>query len=368
MSIYFSEKFKRLRKDRDLTQEQIADIFHVSPKCVSRWETGANYPDVETLPHIAIFFKVTLDELLGTAEILSEEKANEYTRDIRNLLNSGKLYDAIDLARKAIKEYPLNYGLQGLLIQALSTACDEKSSENFEKYKSEIITVGERAINNKPDELWIKWQLITQYSKPEWNMKEEAKKIVQSLPSEAYFTQDYTWSFVLEGEEWLKNQKNRIIRFWVILHDFISAYVNKTVSDSEPLRKIECRKAMGHMQESISSIISTEEERAAEVSYLEQAFGNISYARLYCEAGDKYIENALEYLEKGTQDSLHHIEQMDKTNADGSNYFAWETPRNLPWVLWEDHLSKPQFDNIRDHERFIKCFKLLKANSQELKQ
>ncbi|HZJ75575.1 MAG TPA: helix-turn-helix transcriptional regulator [Clostridia bacterium] len=41
MSIYFKENFKFLRKKRDLTQEQIADKFHVAPQSVSRWETGA---------------------------------------------------------------------------------------------------------------------------------------------------------------------------------------------------------------------------------------------------------------------------------------------------------------------------------------
>ena len=56
MPIYFSEKFKDLRKARNLTQEQIADIFHISPQAVSRWETGATYPDIEILPHLAIFF------------------------------------------------------------------------------------------------------------------------------------------------------------------------------------------------------------------------------------------------------------------------------------------------------------------------
>ena len=39
MAIYFSEKFKNLRKSRELTQEEIANIFHVSPQAVSRWET-----------------------------------------------------------------------------------------------------------------------------------------------------------------------------------------------------------------------------------------------------------------------------------------------------------------------------------------
>ena len=219
MSVYFSEKFKKLRKDKDLTQEQIADIFHVSPQSVSRWETGANYPDIEILPHIAIFFKVTLDELLGTEEILGEEKANEYIRDIRNLLNSGRLDDAIDLARKSTKEYPLNHSLYYLLLQALRKACTD---EEPEKYKDEIITVGERIINNNPNDWGIKYQLIHQYAK--WGMKEEAKKILDTMPAEIWDSQEPYAGLVLEGEEWQKNQRHRIVRAAMLLVYFINAY------------------------------------------------------------------------------------------------------------------------------------------------
>ena len=359
MSVYFSEKFKQLRKDKDLTQEQIADIFHVSPQSVSRWETCVNYPDIEILPHIAIFFKVTVDELLGTEAILGEEKAGEYIRNIRNLLNSGKLYDAIDAARKAVKEYPLNHGLEYHLLQALCTACSDETSE---KFKNEIIAIGEKIMSCADQNAYLghKFLLIRQYAG--WDMKEEAKKIVYSLPSEAYFTQDYTLKYVLEGEEWLGNQKLRIIRFWVILHDFISEYTSKT--DFNALQKIKSANAKKQIGNLIDGIIYDENERESQKDHLGEAFYNIRIAELYCEAGD--TANALEYVEKATRESVYHIESMDKTNADGSNYFAWETPRNLPWILWEDNLMKPQFDIIRNDERFIKCFELLKANSREL--
>jgi len=356
MSVYFSEKFKKLRKDKDLTQEQIADIFHVSPQSVSRWETGANYPDIEILPHIAIFFKVTLDELLGTEEILGEEKAKEYIRDIRNLLNSGKLDDAIDMARKATKEYPVTTNGSGLhyhLLQALRKACTDQEPE---KYKDEIITVGEKIINNNPNDWGIKYQLIEQYAK--WGMKEEAKKILITMPAEIWDTQEPWWGLVLDGEEWQKNQRHRIIRATMLLTYFINAYGSE--GDLDILQKIECRKA--EMQiEGLAIALSGDD-----VDTVHRAFMNIGISGLYCEAGD--IENALNYLENATQDSMDHIEQMHKTNDDGSNYYAWSTPRNLPWILWEDHLMKPQFDIIRNHERFIKCFELLKANSHELKQ
>jgi transcriptional regulator with XRE-family HTH domain len=353
MSVYFSEKFKQLRKDNDLTQEQIADIFHVSSKCVSRWETGMNYPDVELLPHIAIFFKITLDELLGTEVILGEEKAKEYTRDIRNLLNSGRLHDAIELARKAVKEYPFNTGLHYHLVQALSKACTD---EEPEKYKDEIIAVSERIINltDYKSSLGHRYQLIEQYAK--WGMKEEAKKLLETLPSEIWHTKEPWYGLVLEGKEWLKNQKLRIIRTVMLLDYFMSAYISNAGLDT--LQKIEYRKTMLEI-ENMASLISDND-----IDRVHRAFVNIGIAKSYCEINE--IENALDYVEKATQDSMYHVEHMHKTNEDGSNYMAWSTPRNLPWVLWEDDMSEPQFDIIRNDERFIKCLELLKANSREL--
>ncbi len=362
MSIYFNENFKQLRKKADLTQEQIADIFNISPQSVSRWETGVNYPDIELLPHIAGFFKVTVDELLGTDEILGEKKTAEYTKDIRYMLNSGKLYDAIDMARKATKEYPLNTGLHYHLVQALSAACHEQTpgyEENTKKFKDEIITISERIINlsDYKTSLGHRVQLIRQYAK--WGMKEEANRILDTLPTEIWDTQEPWSGLVLDGEKWQKNQKHRITRAKYLLEYLISGYLDK--ADLNTLHKIDYRKAKIQIKNLIDTITGDSS------IHLELAFENIDIAELYCEAND--CENALDYVEKATQDSMYHCDQMDKTNEDdGGNYMAWPTTRNLCWILWEDFLAKPQFDVIRNNERFMKCFEVLKTNSHELKQ
>lgn len=349
MAIYFSEKFKQLRKDKDLTQEQIADIFHISPQAVSRWETGATYPDIEILPHLAIFFKVTVDELLGTEKTLGEEKSKEYIRDIRNLLNSGKIYDAIELARKAGKEYPLNSDFQYHLIQALS-------ADGSEKHKDEIIAIGERIINTNPNNWGIKHQLVKQYAA--WGMKEEAKKILITLPREIWDSQEPWWGLVLEGEELLKNQQDRIVRAKYYLDYLIGNYIGGESLDT--LKRLEFTKTKLQIEMLIDTITGQK------IEPIELVFEYIYIAELYCEAGD--TESAMDYVEKAVQDSMHHIEQMDKTNdSDGGNYMAWSTPRNLPWILWEDHLSKALFDIIRNNDRFIKCFELLKSHSRKLK-
>ena len=55
---------KRLRTQKGLTQTAVADAIHVTPQAVSRWETGACYPDLESLINLAVYFGVRVDDLL----------------------------------------------------------------------------------------------------------------------------------------------------------------------------------------------------------------------------------------------------------------------------------------------------------------
>lgn len=71
---------KALRREKGLTQEQLAEIFSVSRRTVSRWETGSNLPDLDILMEMADFFKVDLRELLnGERQADKMEKELEET-------------------------------------------------------------------------------------------------------------------------------------------------------------------------------------------------------------------------------------------------------------------------------------------------
>ena len=65
MNINIADNLKRLRKQRELTQEDLANFIGVSFQAVSKWECGDGYPDITILPALANFFDVTLDEYAG---------------------------------------------------------------------------------------------------------------------------------------------------------------------------------------------------------------------------------------------------------------------------------------------------------------
>ncbi len=61
----FSEKLKLMRKESNLTQEELAQKLHITRQAVSNYEQGRGYPSIEILVSIAELFKVSLDELLS---------------------------------------------------------------------------------------------------------------------------------------------------------------------------------------------------------------------------------------------------------------------------------------------------------------
>lgn len=69
-----SENILRLRRERKITQEELADFAGVTKASVSKWESGKSTPDVMLLPLLASFFDVTLDELVGYEPQLSKEQ------------------------------------------------------------------------------------------------------------------------------------------------------------------------------------------------------------------------------------------------------------------------------------------------------
>ena len=84
----FSEKLQALRKQKGITQEELAESLYVSRTAISKWESGRGYPNIESLKAIAKFFSVTLDELLSSSEVLTiaEEDNKRKQNHFRDLM------------------------------------------------------------------------------------------------------------------------------------------------------------------------------------------------------------------------------------------------------------------------------------------
>jgi len=69
MEIKLGKKLQVLRRERGLTQEDIAGIFNVTNQSVSKWEQHVSCPDIMLLPKLADIFNITIEELFNKHEI-----------------------------------------------------------------------------------------------------------------------------------------------------------------------------------------------------------------------------------------------------------------------------------------------------------
>ena len=67
----FNEKLQELRKQKGLTQEELAEVLFVSRTAISKWESGRGYPNIDSLKALSKHFGVTIDELLSGDELLT---------------------------------------------------------------------------------------------------------------------------------------------------------------------------------------------------------------------------------------------------------------------------------------------------------
>ena len=85
------EFLKILRKEKGLTQEQLAEILLVSGRTISRWETGTNMPDLSILIQMAEFYDVDMKEILD-----GERKGESMDHELKETLTKVADYSQLE--------------------------------------------------------------------------------------------------------------------------------------------------------------------------------------------------------------------------------------------------------------------------------
>ena len=101
----FSDNIIRLRHNKKITQEQLADFVGVTKGSVSKWETGQSLPDILILPGLAAFFDVTIDELLGYKPQLGKEQIQKIYHDLVSEFAEQPFHQVMLKSEDYVKKY-----------------------------------------------------------------------------------------------------------------------------------------------------------------------------------------------------------------------------------------------------------------------
>ena len=106
MNIKIGAIIKKLRAEKNVTQEVIASAIGVTPQAISRWESENGYPDIELLPTLADFFSVSIDELLGYKLSEREQELADIKKELRRLAEVGTHQEKLNFARNSFIKFP----------------------------------------------------------------------------------------------------------------------------------------------------------------------------------------------------------------------------------------------------------------------
>ena len=204
-------KIRELRRQRNLTQEQLAVSLNISAQAVSKWEMGASYPDMTMIPTLAAFFKVSLDELFDF-DVKSIDKEIEEIRLDFNKYFWSNFEKAEQILLDGLKLYPASIQLKTELLKLYAYNVDrgdEIINKAFE-LGSHIISVSQDVFctcRTKANIIHIYSYLENEKGEDHY---EDIVKIIESLPyMYPYMMQDkmrLSASYI-KGEEGMKEAK-----------------------------------------------------------------------------------------------------------------------------------------------------------------
>ncbi|MBR4051270.1 MAG: helix-turn-helix transcriptional regulator [Clostridia bacterium] len=234
MNLSIGANIRRIRLERNLTQEEVATHLGISFQAISKWERGDGYPDIELLPALAHYFGISVDELLGVSE---QEKKSRYD-EINNIWASnnknGLHSENVKLMKGALKKFPND----ALLLVQLSTSLEKigTTPEEKEKYLRESIAVQEQIISFCGD-CEVRGATLYNICFAYWKIGEHEKAIAQAKKlSNLYKSRENALVYFLDGEEKRAVAKEALKPLaWGITHHLTA--LSQTENNPEYLEK-----------------------------------------------------------------------------------------------------------------------------------
>lgn len=151
MNIYIGENIKRLRVQKQITQEQLSIAMGVSCAAVSKWERENTLPDISLLPLLANYFGVSIDDLMGYNATQIESEINHFFEERSKLFKAGKVDEYTKLSEKAYKEYPNDYRVMNCYMWDKVGDYADNDFSVILAHKEELLSICQRLLDGCTD-------------------------------------------------------------------------------------------------------------------------------------------------------------------------------------------------------------------------
>ena len=284
----FGKNIKKLRRERDMTQEQLAEILSISPQAVSRWETDAAMPDISLLAPLCNLFHITSDELLGIDITRRQQEISAICDEADKYKNRGYLEKAREILEDGLRKYPDNCDI---IYNLMYVSSWQKDVTGDRKYLEEAIKCGEKLLEHSTINHQRHGAIqVLCFSYRDVGRLDEAVKMAESMPYMAV-SQEMLLSNIYSGDK---------------------AFDSKQIEAENLLQFLSNR--LFSMQTKLDSgeMAYTPEEdailRDKHIAFLHLFFENGDFGFYHTHLSDTHLRQALYYAQKEVDEkTLHHL-------------------------------------------------------------
>lgn len=365
MSTSMGQIIKRLRKERGLTQENLAELLHLSAQSISKWENGSSMPDVSQIVPLASVFGVKTDVLFGIEGYNNDEEVERIIRSARSFLKRPltqecfvRQYDAL---QKGLERYPNH---TRLLMESLEVGIALSYPENSiydaahakERYE-ECIRQANIVISYSTNttEVLRAHMILVLLHAANGNAK-QALLHAEKFPVRADMTLHLMQAYCTH---WQKDYRTEaacyqygfLYSFHAILDLLVHLFKTYTILE----RYAEAKESLAFARRLLDMLLE-DETTLPPLHYLEAGDLDLLLAKACLRLGER--EEALSHLERMTEYDLEHAaafrgDAVAKSpllcNVKWGTFFS--IPSDRPQRLWAK-LTDADLEPLRDHRRF----------------
>lgn len=354
MELNIGETIKRLRREKNITQERLAEHLNISTQAVSKWERNETYPDITMVLPLAGYFGVSADELLGFDAAKNELKIKEYLDGFRLLAAQGKTKEEFDLMCAAYKEFPNDFRIIEEYMWQLNYDPNCKGTCGNEVHRDELYSLCFRVLDEctLDSPRYSALSILSGLYLIDGD-REKAIETANRLP-DPIFTKNAELAncYDEDSAEWWKVQQENI-REWC---EQLQVDIRKcALCDSVPVEE-----QIRLLEKSVAVIELIYDEGDYGFQYYELSNLYHWIANRYVQLGE--LEKAVEYYDRGfacaaAYDNLpvvskHTSALVDRLEQDMRKVFSGSEDN---WVKYElDWLkSCPQYETVKDLDSFM---------------
>lgn len=349
MELYIGDVINKLRKEKGVTQENLANAVGVSVAAVSKWESKNSYPDITILPSIARFFNTSIDKLLNYEIEISNEKVMEIVSKCATLFEKDNVENATKKCEEYLREYPnnlfLKFRMGSLYMMSISSASSEEEGIKMLHKAIELLEVSSTSEEQEISET-SKFILSSLYTMD--NQLDKAEEVLLSLPKINTDRDDMLIGLYINQEKLDKAKE--------ILRNLTYKRISNIVTCLDNYAVISIQE---NDNTKVKSVLDLKGNIIKEFN-LEDIYDVSScIMRLGIYTKEKDVEKTLEYIEKMVNGLSKDYDLSEHLLFSELDLFQGVHSKGYMILNAKKIITEDSYDFVKDDERYIKIVEKL---------